>query len=73
MNMLKIARSRAIQRNKDNRDYDNTNSIFHPKRTTSYIDVRNLIESDIPGKNTYKNMDEKDILQDVCKNVTITY
>lgn len=69
MNLLKVARQKKIQRNKDNRDYWNDakpdNSGIHV--ITSYVDVRDLLESDILGKNTFQGMDERAILQDVCK------
>ena len=70
MNLLKLARKKAIPRNKDNGDYNNdikkNYSEYHV--TTSHLDTRELVESDIPGKNTFHEMKEMAILQDVCKN-----
>lgn len=68
MNLLKIARPKAIPRNRDNRDFNpNMKKEYTPCHvTTSPLDVRDLVESDIPGKNTFHDMNEMEILQDVC-------
>lgn len=68
MNLLKIARKKAIPRNKINGTCGNQKeySVYHV--TTSHLDTRGLIESAIPGKKTFEGMDEMQILQDVCGN-----